>query len=84
MRIRVKFFSIFRDCVGAPEVEIDVEGSRVLVRDVLDAIRRRWSKIEEVEKEVPMIVVLNDKVAREDMEVHENDEIAIIPPASGG
>jgi len=88
-KIRVKFFANIREFTGTKELEMD-SGT---VRDVLKKLCKRFPGFEELifdgEKVKPYInVFLNGKNVLEDggpgIMLHENDEIAIFPPVSGG
>lgn len=80
MRVRVLLFASYADALGASEVALDLpSGARV--RDVLSRVKALASG-----KRIPdrPMVAVNQRYAREDQTVTAADEVAIIPPVSGG
>jgi len=81
VRVTVRLFARLRDIAGASE----------LPRDVADGatIATVWR---ELAQEIPALVpyersissAVNEDYARLDCVVHEGDEIAFLPPVSGG
>lgn len=81
MRVKVRAFAAIRDAVGFGEKIIEVvDGARVneIVSFLVDAYpaaalgARRFS------------VAVNRKFAERDQTLREGDEVALIPPVSGG
>uniref|UniRef100_A0A7J2TI00 MoaD family protein n=1 Tax=Archaeoglobus fulgidus TaxID=2234 RepID=A0A7J2TI00_ARCFL len=84
---RVKLFAIFREMAGVSEIEID--GKKL--EEVIQNLVSRYPKLKEAffsEGKLRDIVhiMVNGKHFRGnlDLEVSENDVIAIFPPVSGG
>ncbi len=78
MIVRVRLFAQLRDRAGARELELDLpEGARV--RDALAA-----PPVTAVAAGLPLVMAINREYAREDAELHGGDELALIPPVSGG
>ncbi len=76
MQVRVRLFAGLRERAGADEVELDLpEGA--LVRDALARVRALTA-------EVPVVMAVNREYAGEDQTLSAGDEIALIPPVSGG
>lgn len=84
MRLKLKFFSLYRDAVGSSEAYIDVpEGYRVY-QVVLELVKL-YPKLAEAFKEVKPIVFVNGEVVDDDAILTGDDiEMAFAPPASGG
>ncbi|PCN50726.1 hypothetical protein B6U99_02890 [Candidatus Geothermarchaeota archaeon ex4572_27] len=86
--VQIKLFSILRDLVGAKALSVSVEGSLRL--DEVIAIARRENRrldeaLERLRKAgIKPIYLLNGRHVSGDAIVKEGDELAIIPPASGG
>jgi molybdopterin converting factor subunit 1 len=81
MRVTVRLFARLRDLAGAGE----------LVRDMTDpaTVQTVWgSLVEEMpalrEYERAMSVAVNAEYSRMAAPVHDGDEIAFLPPVSGG
>src|SRR5689334_23167662 len=76
MQVRVLLFAGLRERAGASTVELDLpEGA--LVRDALDQMHA-------VADGVPVVMAINQEYAAADAPLHAGDELALIPPVSGG
>ncbi len=84
VKVRVKLFAVLADAVGTKELVIDLSKEKVKVRDVLDYIRSRYPKFREVEKNVPILMLVNGINVLPDNEVKDGDEVSFLPPVSGG
>ncbi len=81
MRVRVKLFAIVRDRAGAAEVWLELtEGATVAT--AADALGTRVPAIAELLKRAAFAV--NQNYAALDAPLHDGDELAVIPPVSGG
>ncbi len=78
VRVRVRLFAQLRDRAGTRELELDLpDGARV--RDALAA-----APVTAIAAGLPLVMAVNREYAREDAELHGGDELALIPPVSGG
>ena len=80
MTVRVLLFASYADALGSSEVSIDMpDGSRV--RDVLARVRAMAGS-----KRLPdkPLVAIYQMYATDEQPVATHDEVAIIPPVSGG
>jgi MoaE-MoaD fusion protein len=76
MRVRVRLFAALRERAGAAEVELELpEGARV--RDAL-------ARFGAIADGVPMVMAVNQEYAGPEAELRPGDELALIPPVSGG
>jgi molybdopterin synthase catalytic subunit len=76
MQVRVLLFAGLRERAGARSVELDLpEGARV--RDALERMRG-------LADGVPVVMAINQEYAAADAQLHAGDELALIPPVSGG
>ncbi|MDQ6821493.1 MAG: molybdenum cofactor biosynthesis protein MoaE [Actinomycetota bacterium] len=76
MQVRVRLFAALRERAGAAEVEIELpEGARVS-----DALARFGALADGV----PMVMAVNQEYAGPEAELRPGDELALIPPVSGG
>jgi MoaE-MoaD fusion protein len=76
MVIRVRLFAGLRDRAGTDEVELDLPEGAV----VADALERLRS----VTGELQAVMAVNREYARAQTALHPEDELALIPPVSGG
>jgi MoaE-MoaD fusion protein len=81
MRVRVLFFGMLKDLAGKAEDSIDLpDGSHV--RDVLV---RYEAKIPRLKESLPSVAIaVNQQYAGADTVLHDGDEVALLPPVSGG
>ncbi|MDE3057862.1 MAG: molybdopterin converting factor subunit 1 [Bacteroidota bacterium] len=81
MKIFVKFFASAREAVGSDNVQVAVkEGATA--NDVLELF---GSQFETMNRLRPYVrVAVNQSYVVNDHVLHEGDEVAIIPPVSGG
>ena len=81
MKIRVLYFATLRDMVGEQEGWVEVlEGATVtdLVAEIAGVYPRFW------EMEPSLMISVNQEYAERDTTLKEGDEVAFIPPVSGG
>jgi len=72
----VRLFAMLRERAGAREVTLELpEGARV--RDAL-------SKLGSIAEGLPLVMAVNREYADEDQPLDPGDELALIPPVSGG
>ena len=76
MQVRVLLFAGLRERAGASSVELDLPEGAV-VRDALD-------RMHAIADGVPVVMAINQEYAAADAPLHAGDELALIPPVSGG
>ena len=81
MRITTRFFALHRDVVGVPELEIEVDEGTTA--------GEVWSRLgEQYPRLIPatrsLMFAINQVYADPATELHDGDEVAFIPPVSGG
>lgn len=76
MRVTIRLFAVLRERAGAGSLELDLpEGARVA--DALAAV-------DHLAAGVPLVMAVNREYARPDSELRPGDELALVPPVSGG
>jgi len=81
VRIRVLFFGLIRDVVGVREDSLDVpEGSRL--ESVFEHYATRFPKLREMAAST--VLALNQQFSTPAAPLAEGDEVALLPPVSGG
>jgi len=81
MRIKVRLFAAYREAVGRGEMDLEVEG----VLSPLDLWRRLGEEHPPLLEFGPsLLVAVNGEYAPLDRPLKEGDEVAFIPPVSGG
>jgi molybdopterin synthase catalytic subunit len=81
MRVRVLFFGILKNIVGKAEEAIEVPDGASL-RDVLICYEAKIPRLKESMPSVALAV--NQQYAGPDTKLRPDDEIALLPPVSGG
>jgi molybdopterin converting factor subunit 1 len=76
MQVRVRLFAGLRERAGAGELELELPDG-ALVRDALHQVRT-------LTEGVPVVMAVNQEYAGEDAVLRSGDELALIPPVSGG
>ncbi|MDA0747525.1 MAG: molybdopterin converting factor subunit 1 [bacterium] len=81
MKVKVLFFASCRDVVGMRESEIELaEGATVV--DLMDGIAAEHVRFKKME--ASLMVSVNQEYVDRDAPLKEGDEVAFIPPVSGG
>lgn len=79
MNVKIKTFGISRDILGGREVAINLSGT-----SVGDLRKQLNSQFPELKKLNSLFIAVNLEYASDEVMIHEKDEIALIPPVSGG
>jgi len=81
MRVRVLFFGVLKEIVGKTAAEVDL-AEAATVRDVLALFE---AQVPALRESLPSLALaVNQQYAGPDTTLHENDEVALLPPVSGG
>ena len=76
MVVTIRLFAMLRERAGAGQIELDLpDGARV--RDALD-------RLDDLAGGLPLVMAINREYADADSELRSGDELALIPPVSGG
>ena len=81
MRVRILFFGPLKDLVGTSSEEIDLPAGSDL-RAVFERYRARQPRLGELARSI--VIARNREFAPPSTAVSEGDEIAFLPPVSGG
>jgi molybdopterin converting factor subunit 1 len=81
MTIKLKFFAILHDLAGVREATLDLPDNASIAQASI-AIANRFPSLA---KHLPRVAfALNQEYCPTDSILHEGDELALIPPVSGG
>lgn len=81
MKVTVKFFASYREVAGEKQIDMEVgEGARL--GDLLIAVFERYPKLEKWTESI--VCSVNKKYADEKTVLKDGDEVALLPPVSGG
>lgn len=81
MRVRVKLFAGYREIVGAKELSLAADEGQSL-EDLLESLFRTYPRLGE--HRATMMLALNQAFVPPDAPLHDGDEVALLPPVSGG
>lgn len=78
-RYRIKAFGITKDLLGGRESSIEIVGSTV--GDLRKALSERYPQLSDLRS---LYIAVNNDYADDEIILRDSDEIALIPPVSGG
>lgn len=79
MKYTLKAFGVTKDILGGKEITFEMEGQKV--GDLKRALIARYPDIESLNS---LFIAVNNAYAPDEATIAESDEIALIPPVSGG
>ena len=82
-KVKVKFFAIVFDATGVQELDIEVKDSTKL-KTIKNLLLEKYPLLKNLEKRIPIIVLVNGENVSDDYTLRDGDEIAFLPPAAGG
>jgi molybdopterin synthase sulfur carrier subunit len=79
MNLKIKAFGVTKDILGGREITVSASGKTVAaLREQLNAKYPTLTGLKS------LFIAVNNTYADETLTLHETDEIALIPPVSGG
>jgi molybdopterin synthase catalytic subunit len=81
MRIRVWLFAAFREAVGRSELSFEAPDGAT-VREVVASLRADYPSLDRTVGQA--LVAANQEYVTVDHRLRDGDELALIPPVSGG
>ncbi len=81
MRVRVLFFGMLKDIVGRSEELLEISAGDTL-GDVFSAYAKRFETLRQTRSSI--LLARNHEFAKPETVLTDNDEIAFLPPVSGG
>ncbi|GAB3916532.1 MoaD/ThiS family protein [Larkinella terrae] len=79
-RVSVQLFGITREIVGSSVLTLDLPQTGQ-VGDLLTNLKTQYPALNGLRS---LLIAVNGEYAEADQSLHPNDEIALIPPVSGG
>ena len=80
--ITVKLFALLKDKAGRDELRIDAGPGTV--SELLEAVSRAYPSLAGMISDGGILISVNREFARRDAMVKDGDEVALMPPFSGG
>lgn len=81
MKLRIRLFASFREAVGTNALDWQAPADAT-VGDVVAALRAEYPKLGPAAEKAMLAV--NQEYVGPDLRLHDGDELALIPPVSGG
>ena len=79
MKIKIKAFGITKDILGAREIVVETSGQTVAA--LRQALNAKYPALRSLKS---LFIAVNNNYAEEQINLNETDEVALIPPVSGG
>lgn len=80
--IKIRFFAVIKERLGKEDISLDL--SKGSVAEIIRAIGEDFPNFESVLKSFNAMIAVNHEMADMDTIVKDGDEVAFIPPFSGG
>lgn len=80
-KLRILAFGIARDIVGSQDVRLDLGDDVTTVGQLKTALAKKYPELQDISS---YLIALNNNYAVDADTVQASDEIALIPPVSGG
>ncbi len=81
MKVRVLFFSVLRDVTGIGEMSWELVANAT-VGELLTELFERWPKLQDWDES--LLIAVDETYVKRNEPLHENAEVAIMPPVQGG
>ena len=81
--ITLKYFASLRDIAEKEEDSLDIENS-ITIDQLSDIISKTTTKMGAIIREKKVMISVNEEMASADTIIHDGDEVAFLPPFSGG
>ncbi len=80
MQLNILAFGISKDIIGANKMTVDLTDITT-VADFRAWLQQKYPKLAGLKS---LLIAVNEEYGQEDLLLKEGDEVAIIPPVSGG
>ena len=81
LNVTVRLFASYREKAGTAELGVELEDNSTVSDLAAEVLRLHPSLISDVTK---LVVAVNEEYQEHSHELREGDEVALIPPVSGG
>lgn len=80
MRVNILLFGITKDLIGKQHLQLELP-AKVTVSSFKKFLQEKYPALVELNS---LAIAVNSEYANDSVMIQENDEIALIPPVSGG
>ncbi len=81
--ITLKYFASLKSIAEKEEDQLDIENP-ITLDQLSDIIAKTVPKMGEMIREKKVLITINQEMASVDTIIHDGDEVAFLPPFSGG
>ena len=81
MRVRLRFFATYREIVGSRQISWPLQDGAT-AGELVDQVLAKYPRLRAHRDS--MLVAVNESFAAPDVSLREGDEVALMPPVSGG
>ncbi len=81
--IKVRFFAMLRERAGVETKQYAPNGP-VTLKELKEMVKRDFPALSDILDDRSLLVSVNEELARDDAVIKEGDEVAFMPPFSGG
>ena len=81
--ITLKYFASLKSIAEKEEDQLDIENP-ITLEQLSDIISKTTPKMGEMIREKKVLISVNQEMASVDTIIHDGDEVAFLPPFSGG
>lgn len=81
MRVNILLFGITKDLIGKQHLQLELPSAKVTVSSFKKILQEKYPELVELNS---LAIAVNSEYANDSVMIQENDEIALIPPVSGG
>ena len=81
--ITLKYFASLKSIAEKEEDQLDIENP-ITLDQLSDIISKTTPKMGELIREKKVLITINQEMASVDTIIHDGDEVAFLPPFSGG
>ena len=81
MKVKVLYFATCRDLTGETEADVELSDGAT-VGDLMTEVGERHPLFRDIEKS--LMISVNQEYVERDEQLESGDEVAFIPPVSGG
>jgi len=84
MTVRVRFFAAARECAGASAIEVELAGAATVADLIALLARQRGAALGAALAAPGMRFAVNQALVEPDARIADGDEVAFMPPVTGG
>ncbi|UOQ73100.1 MoaD/ThiS family protein [Hymenobacter cellulosilyticus] len=80
MKLKIALFGIAKEIVGSSSLDLDTPATQS-VAGLMGQLRTQYPALSELSS---LAIAVNSEYAADEYQLQERDEVALIPPVSGG